>query len=351
MKTKTNQFQPVSRTIQSKTDAARQAPAKQILQRYQSKTVQRQDLDEEDLLQGKFQDTAQRMELDELDEEVPLQTKESGSEVGWHGSSDSYQNPTQNNTGLPDNLKTGIESLSGFSMDDVRVHYNSGKPTQLQALAYTQGTDIHVAPGQEKHVPHEAWHVVQQKQGRVQPTMQLQGVNINDNEGLEKEADVMGGKALIEHEEVSMLIKAENLTSNIAQRQNRDIIQLAKDNNFTGILMGNHMVYSCSQPSTAGGIANLLSQLSGLTLVITGTHGDQDGNTGLTDPTLLEPDFFHQDVQTIGQLASRTVHLLPIDNIENGADGLQTIIDTGIFDGFQYDNVVLAYCHSRRTFI
>jgi hypothetical protein len=81
-------------------------------------------------------------------------------------------------------------------MDDVRVHYNSPKPAQLQALAYTQGTDIHVAPGQEKHLPHEAWHVVQQKQGRVQPTMQLRGVNVNDNEGLEHEADVMGEKIL-----------------------------------------------------------------------------------------------------------------------------------------------------------
>lgn len=97
-----------------------------------------------------------------------------------------------NNTGLPDNLKSGVENLSGYSMDDVKVHYNSDKPAQLNALAYAQGTDIHVAPGQEKHLPHEAWHVVQQKQGRVQPTIQLQGTNVNDNEGLEKEANVMG---------------------------------------------------------------------------------------------------------------------------------------------------------------
>jgi len=41
-------------------------------------------------------------------------------------------------------------------MDDVQVHYNSGKPAQLNALAYAQGTDIHVAPRQEKHLPHEA---------------------------------------------------------------------------------------------------------------------------------------------------------------------------------------------------
>ena len=102
-----------------------------------------------------------------------------------------------NNTGLPDNLKHGIESLSGMSMDNVKVHYNSSKPAQLNAHAYAQGTDIHLASGQEKHLPHEAWHVVQQAQGRVKPTMQMKsGTPVNDDKGLENEADVMGGKAL-----------------------------------------------------------------------------------------------------------------------------------------------------------
>ena len=101
-----------------------------------------------------------------------------------------------NNTGLPDNLKSGIENLSGHAMDDVKVHYNSNKPAQLNAHAYAQGTNIHIASGQEKHLPHEAWHVAQQKQGRVKPTIQMKGkVNINDDIGLEKEADVMGQKA------------------------------------------------------------------------------------------------------------------------------------------------------------
>ena len=101
-----------------------------------------------------------------------------------------------NNTGMPDNLKAGIESLSGFSMDDVRVHYNSSKPATVQALAYTQGTDIHVAPGQEKHLPHEAWHVAQQMAGRVSPTTNINGMPVNDNAALEHEADVMGEKAV-----------------------------------------------------------------------------------------------------------------------------------------------------------
>ena len=102
--------------------------------------------------------------------------------------------PQDNNTGLPDELKAGIEKLSGLSMDNVKVHYNSSKPAELNALAYAQGTDIHIGPGQEKHLAHEAWHVVQQKEGRVATTTQMKGdVNINDDAGLEKEADVMGG--------------------------------------------------------------------------------------------------------------------------------------------------------------
>ncbi|MGZ5076080.1 MAG: eCIS core domain-containing protein [Methylobacter sp.] len=102
-----------------------------------------------------------------------------------------------NNTGLPDNLKSSIESLSGMSMDHVKVNYNSSQPAQLNALAYAQGSDIHIAPGQEQHLPHEAWHVVQQAQGRVKPTMQMKdGLDINDDKSLEHEADVMGMKAV-----------------------------------------------------------------------------------------------------------------------------------------------------------
>lgn len=119
------------------------------------------------------------------DQEEEIQLKHQGGSL------------VENNTGLPDHLKSGVENLSGISMEDVNVHYNSEKPAQLQAHAYAQGTDIHVAPGQEKHLPHEAWHVVQQKQGRVQPTMQMKGkVNVNDDKGLEHEADVMGMKAI-----------------------------------------------------------------------------------------------------------------------------------------------------------
>jgi hypothetical protein len=101
----------------------------------------------------------------------------------------------ENETGLPGDLKAGIENLSGVAVDDVKVHYDSPEPARLQALAYTRGADIYVAPGQEKHLPHEAWHVVQQKRGQAKPTLLVKGEAVNDDDGLEREADRMGEMA------------------------------------------------------------------------------------------------------------------------------------------------------------
>jgi hypothetical protein len=88
-----------------------------------------------------------------------------------------------------------MEKMSGLSLDGVKVHYNSSRPAQVNALAYAQGSDIYLGPGQERHLPHEAWHIVQQRQGRVRPTTQVNGVAVNDNPSLEREADMMGLRA------------------------------------------------------------------------------------------------------------------------------------------------------------
>ncbi|MCR5568427.1 MAG: DUF4157 domain-containing protein [Paludibacteraceae bacterium] len=137
--------------------------------------------------------------------------------------SESIQRVSKPNlTGLPDNLKSGIENLSGFSMDNVRVHYNSSKPAVVQALAYTQGTDIHIAPGQEKHLPHEAWHVAQQMAGRVCPTTNINGMAINDDVALEHEADTMGEKALAHTSGYSIQLVNGNIVPSreaVTQRQ------------------------------------------------------------------------------------------------------------------------------------
>ena len=142
--------------------------------------------------------SVQRAVSDEEDKDQ-LETSAVGQAKPASGPADTVPTrpeASRNKTGMPERLKSGLENLSGMDLSGVRVHYNSGKPAQLNALAYTQGQDIHVAPGQERHLPHEGWHAVQQAQGRVKPTMQAKGVAINDDAGLEREADVMGTKSL-----------------------------------------------------------------------------------------------------------------------------------------------------------
>lgn len=154
------------------------------LQMKAARPLQRQ-AEEEEMLQGRF-DTAQRLEDEE---EEPLQARSDAVPTPSAGAAAATPG------GLPTGLRSGIEALSGMDMSDVHVHTGSSKPAEINALAYTQGNDIHVAPGQEEHLPHEAWHVVQQRQGRVLPTMQIGEVAVNDDVGLEAEADAMGAKA------------------------------------------------------------------------------------------------------------------------------------------------------------
>nr|DAW02565.1 MAG TPA: protein of unknown function (DUF4157) [Bacteriophage sp.] len=132
--------------------------------------VQRAD-DEDDLLQGKFEQSLQR--------------------------------EAENKTGIPDDVKQRMEASFNTDFSDVRVHPDSAAAPEVGALAYTQGTDIHFAPGQFKPdtaagqqlLGHELTHVVQQAEGRVQPTTEIGGMPVNDNEGLEHEADVLGAQA------------------------------------------------------------------------------------------------------------------------------------------------------------
>jgi hypothetical protein len=163
--------------LQGKFEAVQRIEEDEELMQGKFETAQRIE-EEEELLQGKFA-TTQRMEEEEM----------------LQGKFDTLQKQ-KNNTGLPDNLKTGMENLTSLSLDHVKVHYNSSKPAAVQAHAYAQGSEIHLASGQEKHLPHELGHVVQQAQGRVKPTTNVGGMSVNDNPALENEATVMGEKAL-----------------------------------------------------------------------------------------------------------------------------------------------------------
>ncbi len=176
--------------LQQKADASRSARELGAIQR-KAETVQRQP-EEEEPLQGK----AERATLQRQEEEEALQGKAAGQALQREADEESLQmKTTGNGSALPRQLQSGIEALSGQSMEHVRVHRNSDQPAAVGAHAFAQGSNIHLAPGQEKHLPHEAWHTVQQAQGRVQANTDIDGVAVNDSPSLEREADNMGNKA------------------------------------------------------------------------------------------------------------------------------------------------------------
>lgn len=129
-----------------------------------------------------------------------------------------------NLTGIPTQMKLDFERRSGLSFDDVRVHYNSDRPAKIGALAYTQGTQVHIGPGQNQHLGHELGHVVQQKLGMVRPdTRHASGVEMNTDQAMERQADLIGKGAVFSG-------SGETLTSKEApvQLYGRPVVQAVR---------------------------------------------------------------------------------------------------------------------------
>lgn len=99
-----------------------------------------------------------------------------------------YSEKRDKSTGIPIDMKRYIENQTGLSYDDVRIHYNSNKPRQFEALGYTQGNNIFLEQGQEKHLMHELLHVAQQKKRLVKPTSFTEKYAVNDDVKMEREA-------------------------------------------------------------------------------------------------------------------------------------------------------------------
>lgn len=103
---------------------------------------------------------------------------------------------------LPGDVQTKMERSFSSSFADVRIHEGM-QAKAIGALAYTQGDQIHFAPGQyNPHTPsgqallgHELTHVVQQRSGRVSTHTQTKGLPINADPALEQEADELGIRA------------------------------------------------------------------------------------------------------------------------------------------------------------
>lgn len=142
---------------------------------------------------------------------------------------------------MPDDVRGQMEGTFQTDFSNVNIHQNSQSATDVGALAYTQGNDVHFAPGQFKPdtsagqelIGHELTHVVQQRAGRVQPTTQAAGMPVNDDKGLENEADVMGRKA-VQMKEQQFNSTTSSIVSNsstIVQRSVTDSIA-ETDNQF-----------------------------------------------------------------------------------------------------------------------
>ena len=103
---------------------------------------------------------------------------------------------------IPAPLRSQMESAFNANFANVKIH-EGNHVGDVGAIAYTQGNDIHFAPGQfnpdmrsgQALIGHELAHVLQQRQGRVKPTTQINGLPVNDQSALEQEADVLGQKA------------------------------------------------------------------------------------------------------------------------------------------------------------
>jgi hypothetical protein len=126
--------------------------------------------------------------------------RKSAGEIGFAGASPAPV--SGGGKSMPAAVQAKMERAFGADLSGVRIHEGS-QATAVGALAYTQGTDIHFAPGQydpgsqrgQELLGHELAHVVQQSRGGVSATMQVEGVGVNADAGLEREADEMGARA------------------------------------------------------------------------------------------------------------------------------------------------------------
>jgi Domain of unknown function (DUF4157) len=113
------------------------------------------------------------------------------------------QNSSGSRSSMPAPVRSKMENSFGTSFSDVNIHADSPQATSIGALAFTQGSNVHFAPGQynpqsssgQALLGHELTHVVQQRSGRVSVPSQSKGAPINADPSLETEADQIGAKA------------------------------------------------------------------------------------------------------------------------------------------------------------
>jgi hypothetical protein len=117
----------------------------------------------------------------------------------------SLETPSPSGSGqpMPGDVQVTMEHALGADFSAVRIHEDLSAQ-QVGSVAYAQGTDIVFAPGKyqpfsesgQELLGHELTHVLQQSQGRVGAVRAAgNGVAINEDPALEREADEQGARA------------------------------------------------------------------------------------------------------------------------------------------------------------
>ncbi|WP_406694000.1 DUF4157 domain-containing protein [Singulisphaera sp. Ch08] len=106
--------------------------------------------------------------------------------------------PARHGQLLPQSFRHQMEAAFGADFSAIRIH-EGHQATHVGAIAYTQGTNIHLAPGHaslasshcQEIIGHELAHVVQQRSGARIPNVPRGMVEVD----LEAEANSLGERA------------------------------------------------------------------------------------------------------------------------------------------------------------
>ena len=159
--------------------------------------IQREEGEDEEPMQGKLEP----IQREEGEDEEPMQAKKASDQKVKTIQPKINLTPSGSGQPMPEPVQQKMEAAFGTGFSGVRIH-DGPQAKAINAVAYTQGSDIHFQPGKyqpetqsgQELLGHELTHVVQQKAGRV-AVPQGKGAPINADSRLELEADILGAKA------------------------------------------------------------------------------------------------------------------------------------------------------------
>lgn len=103
--------------------------------------------------------------------------------------------------GISHSENNAVKELSGGKVDlhesGAKVETTSSSDSRLKSVgARSMAVQGQAIVGDSRDRGHEIWHLAQQEMGQVQPTTEINGTPVNDDKGLENDADVKGAKIM-----------------------------------------------------------------------------------------------------------------------------------------------------------